>query len=138
MQLHSDSDQSTVHDDDEDDDGENYESILNDLKSQWLQTEVQHCVSKTASEIFWKIGLSFIPKLNTANENKKKTPQFNSIRQKMYQDLLPKVDLRIGYKNKATGEVLEVNDTITRRKQFPSNKFEKLYEIGTINVSLKN
>lgn len=113
---------------------ETYIDLLENLKSQWLLTEVHHCVSKTASEAFWKLCVLQFPKLYNAI-GQKKPPLFQSIRRQMYNDLLPKIELQIGYRNKASGEIIVVNDTVTPIKRFPSDKFDKLYEIGTLDVS---
>lgn len=114
---------------------EDYESILTDLKSKWLLAEIDHTVSKRGSEAFWKIGLEFFPKLFSAYGTKR-TSQFNSMRRKMYRDLLPTIDIEIGYKEKATGQIIVVKDTITPIKRFPPSRFEQLYEIGKVKVML--
>lgn len=53
----------------------------------------------------------------------------------MHRDLLPPIDIEIGYKDKTSGEISVVNDSITPLKRFPEGQFEKLYEIGTVKVS---
>ena len=112
---------------------EEQEYFFENLKSQWLLTETQHNVSKSASEAFWKVALRNFPKLA---KRKRKTPQFKTIRQKMHQDLLPSIDMEIAYRNKASGEITIIKDSITPRKKFPSNEYEKIFEIGTLQVSL--
>ena len=131
----SDSERDFMNDEDENHD---YNTVFNNLKSEWILTEIDHCVSKSASEAFWKLGLKYFTKLANAAGRKKKTPIFKSIRRKMYADLLPPVQLEIGYKNKDTGEIEIVKDTITPMKKYCSTKYEKLYEIGTVKVSIKN
>ena len=128
------SDSSGISDDILYDEEDDYSSILKKLKSDWLLAEIDHCVSKSASEAFWKIGLMYFTKLANA-ARKKKTPLFKSIRTKMYDDLLPPVGLEIAYKNKSNGEIVTINDTITQVKRFPPDKYEKIYEIGTVKVS---
>ena len=120
--------------DDEMDEEEDYDTILEKLKSKWLLTEASHSVSKSASEAFWKVSLDLLPKLNQGVGRKKKIAQFKTIRKKMYEDLLPEIELEIGYKQKSTGDVIVVKDTITPLKQFSTSKYEKLYEIGTVKV----
>ena len=56
----------------------------------------------------------------------------------MYKDLIPEIHIEIAYKDRASGEIVIVNDTITPLKRFPMAKFEKLYEIGTLKVSMCN
>lgn len=116
-------------------DDENYNVIFEKLKSEWLLAEIEHSVSKTASEAFWRIGLKYFPKLQTAAARPKKTPQFQSIRNQMHNDLIPPIDLDFAYKHKRTGEVTIVSDTITPMRRFPTSEYEKLYEIGTVEVS---
>lgn len=99
-----------------------------------MLAEVDHCVSKTASEVFWKIGLQYFHRLHTAL-GRKKTSQFNSIRRQLFKDKLPNIDIETGYKEKSSGEVVVVNESITPVKQFPQSRYEKLYEIGTVQVS---
>ena len=117
---------------------ENYSVILEHLKSQWVLTESIHCVSKTASEQFWKIALMNFTKIANSDgiEMERKIPQFKTIRRQILQDTLPPIHLQIGYKNKASGEIVVVNDTVTPMKNYPTSRYEKLYEIGTVKVSL--
>lgn len=96
--------------------------------------EVNHHVSKTATELFWKVALKFFPKLRSAAETQK-TYQFKTIRKKLYEEKVPNIFMEIGYKNRSTGEVEVVHDASTPVKQFPPNQYEKLYEIATLKVS---
>ena len=114
---------------------EDYDTVYEKLKSEWILAEIDHRVSKTASEAFWKIGLMYFPKIHAALGRRKKIPQFKSVRNKMYEDLVPPVDLEIGYKDKSTGEISVVKDSVTPLKRFPASKYEKIYEIGTLKVS---
>ena len=118
-----------------DGDVEDYDSILKQLKSKWILVEIDHSVSKSASELFWKLALHYFPKLHSCI-GKKKTPQFKTIRRHMYNNLVPPIQLEIGYKDRNSGEVTIVKDTITPIKRFSPAKYEKLYEIGTVQVSL--
>lgn len=116
---------------------EDFDSIFKELKSKWLLTEIDHCVSKTCNDAFWKLGLLYFAKLHSAYGRKKKTPQFNSIRRNMHNNLLPKIDIEVAYKNRTSGEIVTVNDNITHTKRFPQTQYEKLYEIGTLKVMLR-
>ena len=113
---------------------ENYDQIYEQLRSEWLLSEVNHRVSKTATDTFWRIGLKYFHKLHAALGHKR-TCQFKTIRRKIYDDKLPDVLLEIGYKNKTTGEVNVVNEKVTPIKQFSPTQYEKLFEIGSIKVS---
>ena len=116
---------------------DDFSTIFDELKSQWQLTEINHCVSKTASEIFWRTALKYFPKLHGA-KGKKKTLQFKTIRRKMYDEKVPAVTMEIGYRNRDTGEIKIVKDSITQVKNFPPDKFDKLFEIGTVEVSYIN
>ena len=120
---------SDPHSDDEDD----YQTIFSKLKSDWLLIEINHKVSKTATDLFWKIGLIYFPKLRaTAN---KKTCQFKTIRRKIYDDCIPEINMEIGYKKLTTGELQVVNEKYTPVKQYSPKEYEKLFEIASIKVS---
>lgn len=116
---------------------EDYTTVFENLKSKWLLAEIDHCVSKTASEEFWKLGLKFFPILHGALGRKKKTPQFKTIRRRMHDELVPKIELEIAYKNRSSGEIKIIKDTKTPSKQYNSASYEKLYEIGTVKVMKK-
>ena len=53
----------------------------------------------------------------------------------MYKNLLPNLDIQIAYKEKTSGDVVTVNETSTPLKRYPQSRYEKLYEIGTVQVS---
>ena len=116
-------------------DVEDYSTILEKLKSKWLLTEINHSVSKTASDAFWKIGLLFFNELHAAPGRRKKTPQFKTVRRQMYRNLVPEIELEIGYRHKVSGEITVVKDSITPMKRFSTATFEKIYEIGTVKVN---
>lgn len=117
-------------------DMEDYDSILTDFKSQWLLAEIEHSVSKTATDLFWRLASFYFPKLESAvAERKKKPAQFKTIRRQMYEDLLPRIELQIGYKNKASGETFIVNGTVTPLKNYPNSEWDKLFEIAFVKVS---
>lgn len=113
---------------------QDYNTIFEKLKAQWILAEIDHCVSKTANEAFWKISCFFFPKLEAALGRKKKIPQFKSIRRNIHKNLLPPIQLNIGYRDRSTGELTVVKDTVTPLKRFSPTKYEKLYEIGFVNI----
>ena len=132
-------------DDDEDEEEEeelepcDFYSILEEYKSQWMMTELDHTVSKVATNCFWKLALKFMPKLLRAKEIqkiKRKIPKFKQIRENMYEKKTPKVDMEIGYRNRETDELTVVKDTVTPKSRFPPHQFEKCYEIATVKVRL--
>ena len=136
MDVLRDDDSDFSNDDENDGEGsDDYHDILQKLKSSWIMSEIHHSVSKGASESFWRIGLELFPKLSGANGSKK-TPQFNYIRKKMYKDMVPNIDLEIGYKNRSSGEITVVNTTVTPVKNFSPAKFDKMFEIATVKVHI--
>lgn len=112
---------------------ESYDSIFQKLKSKWLLIETAHKVSKCASDLFWRTALQFFPKLKATRDNKK-TQQFKTLRRNVYDEILPSISLQIGYKHRASGNIVVVNDTYTHRKQYSPTEYDKLYEIGTVKV----
>ena len=113
-----------------------YDTVFEKLKSEWLMTEITHHVSKTATDAFWSVGLKYFSMLSAARGRRKKTPQFKSIRRKIYLNSVPPVNLEIGYKDRTTNEIHIVNDTCTPLKRFSPTKFDKIFEIASIKVSL--
>ena len=136
-QEHDEISESDNDDEENVDEIEDFNTILEKLKSEWIEAEIDHCVSKTASDVFWRIGLNYFPKLEAAfGRRRKKVSQFKSLRRTMYDELVPPIELEIAYRDKSTGEISVVKDTNTPLKRFSSSKYEKLYEIGTIKVRL--
>ena len=127
---------STGEEEDIDEEEEDYATVLEKLKSQWLLTEIHHSVSKTASEEFWRVSLEYFHKLESSRGRKKKTSQFKSIRRHMHHNLIPQIDLEIACKNRTTGQITFVKDTVTPLKRFSPSQYEKLYEIGSVKVKI--
>ena len=55
----------------------------------------------------------------------------------MYEDYTPDVHLEIAYQNKATEEIITINDTVTPKSRFPPNEYTKLYETASVKVRIK-
>lgn len=82
-----------------------------------------------------------MPKLVDAQireEVRKRAPQFNHIRRTLHGKYTPTVHLEIAYKNKETGAIIVVKDTVTPKSKFPPHKYEKIYETATVKVILFN
>lgn len=82
---------------------------------------------------------NFLPNLLHARklENiKRKVPQFNRIRETMYEKNTPKVQLEIGYRRKVDDEVTIVHGNANPRSQYPPNEYEKFYEMASVKVIL--
>lgn len=100
--------------------------------------ELDHNVSKSATDAFWKLSCDRMPGLFRAKEIeqiRKKVPQFTHIRRSIYDKKSPDVDLQIGYANKMTGEVTEVNSNVTPTSQYPRSDYQKVYEIASVKVN---
>ena len=131
----SDSDSVIVVEDDEED--EDFNVMLDKFSNKWLAAESDHTVSKTAVEAFWKLAFEHIPKMMKMKERQgysAKIPQFQQIRRKMNDKLVPDVELQIGYRNKSTEEVTEIKSKVTPKSRFPTSDYEKVYEIASVKV----
>lgn len=67
-------------------------------------------------------------------EVKRKIPKFTQIRRTMYKKKTPKVNLEIAFRNKENDAITTVNSTVAPKSQFPPHRFEKLYEMATVEV----
>ena len=118
---------------------EDYFAILKHLSKKWLETEVNHKVSKTASEAFWSLGREWFHKLfvtKSIQNVKRKTPSFVHIRRRLYKEYVPPVMLQFGFKNKVTNEIVNVdNSLVTPKSAFPPHQFDKLWEIAHVQVN---
>ena len=80
-----------------------YEAKLAKLSELWIQLEITHRVSQTASDAFWKLGLKCFPDLLNAKkvqDVKRKVPQFQQQRIKLYDGNVPKVRMDFLIKKK--------------------------------------
>ena len=117
-----------------------YESILLHLSKEWVKAEVNHRVSHAGSEAFWKLGMEWFFKMFQTKATQRvtrKTPQFAHIRRQLYKDYVPPVKIELAYKNRDSGSITIVEDSVTRRNEFPTPEYQKLWEISTIEV-IKN
>lgn len=104
-----------------------------------MVAEVDHRVSKEASDDFFKIGLKWFPILHEAKIREgvsTKTPQFTHIRRTLHKKKVPPIHLEIGYKHKVTGEVIVVEDECTPKSRFPPQQYEKTHEIASVKVGI--
>lgn len=129
------------NDDEEDvEQAPDYEDVLSDMSKKWLATESNHRVSKEASNAFWRIATEYFEKLYDAKRDEritKKTPQFSSIRKKLYIENLPKIKMQLAYQHKTTEELTIVEDVeSTPVSRFPPSQYRRLYEIASVDVSI--
>ena len=116
-------------------DHENNGETIDELAKQWLLIELQHNISKTASNLLWTLALKMVPMLP---QTKKKPPGFPHLRRKLYQNNLPPIKLSFGFEHKATGQLHYVQQETTPLSKYPSSQYRKLYEIATIQVKTLN
>ena len=117
---------------------DDYETILQKLSKEWLDTELDHTVSKTASDAFWAVGKKWFHKLfsTKALQNvRRKTPTFTHIRRQLYDKWTPPVKMEFGFKHKDTGAYTVVEDSeVTPKTRFPANEYDKMWEIAYVEV----
>ena len=132
---------------DESDDDENadenpdfttYKKILQDLAEDWILVEIDHHVSKSATDAFWKVATAKFKQLFEAREArnmKRKIPQFPYLRQTLYDKKVPRISMEIAYQNKETEEITVIEDVEKAPvSKYPPDKFVKLYEKATVKV----
>ena len=117
---------------------DDYLTLFNYLSKEWLKVEVNHHVSKVASEAFWNLGKKWFHHLFRTKEIQgvlRKTPTFVHIRRQFYKKYVPPVQMDVAYQNKENGEltILEGTEVIPRNR-FPASQFHKLWEIGHVEV----
>lgn len=61
-------------------------------------------------------------------------PKLRSQRQKLYKDNVPDIKMEIAYCNKETDQVTVVEADKTPLSRFNPRKFEKLYEVTSVQV----
>ena len=119
---------------------DDYLTILKFLSKEWIKVEIEHRVSHVASEAFWELGKKWFNRLFNAKKAQKitkKTPSFVHIRRQLHLDYVPPVRMDLGYLDTETGEVVIVEDSpITPKKEFPSPRFQKMWEIGHVKVKI--
>lgn len=67
---------------------------------------------------------------------KRKIPMFQQIRRTFHAKNTPKVNLQLAYRNKENEEITIVRDEVTPKSRFPSQQYEQMYEIATVEVNI--
>ena len=141
-----DKDEDENEDEDEGEDEENvdpllfetYTNIYAKLSEDWMLAEVDHKVSKRASELFWKIGRKYFHSLYVAKEResrRKKVPNFKQARKSLYKENVPEITVEVAYKHKRTGEITVEKGNTTPTSKYPANLFSKMSEIASVEVN---
>lgn len=99
--------------------------------------ETNHRVSKQASNDFWDLANRFFHPMYVAKgDGGRKIPQISHLRDKLYDDKVPPVEMEIGYQNKENGEITVVEDIRSAPvSRFPPSTYKRLYEIASVDVS---
>ena len=121
-------------------DEDDYDVILTHLSKEWLKIELNHQVSKVATQTFWELGKKWFHRMFLAKQSQnisKKTPSFVHIRRKMNLNYVPPITLELAYQDKRTGEFSVVEESITPRARFPPHEYTKVWEIAHVQVTLR-
>ena len=117
----------------------NYFSMLHTLSKKWLEIELCHNVSNSASDAFWELATSHVYNMFKVKNDagiKKKTPQFSHLRKKLSARYCLPVRLDFIYKCNSTGRLTKVLDSSkTPTSRFPPSSYTKVLEIGTVKNS---
>ena len=121
---------------------DNYFTVLSKLADQWLNGQLTHSVSASATNFFWDIAMKYIPllsSLKTRDNLTRKTPSFTQERKKLFKDHCPGIKMRYGFKHKATGAVETVDCGTAQAKTFEKNQnYVKVYEEAHVEVIKTN
>ena len=109
------------------------DDCLDEFRKKWLLCELKHRVSKCASNDMWKLALEYVPRLN----NRRKIAQFQQQRRNLHSTMMPQIQLSYAFLDKNTDEILEINNVSTEPspRKFPADKFTKIYDMATIQVT---
>ena len=121
---------------------EDYRNILKDLSEDWISAEIDHRVSKVASNVFWSLAKDYFYRLYSVKFQQgitRKVPNFEHIRRQLYKKKVPKVKMAVCYQSKATGELTVLEDIeSTPVSKFPPSTHKRLYEVAAVDVSIYN
>ena len=140
----ADDDPDNYHDDDDEDieplnateNEKHYFEYLHELSKDWLMVEIDHHVSKKATDAFWALACKKMHQLfesKRRNEVRRKTPKFPQLR-KSLNDKVPEINMEIGFIDRNGDLTVKENLRSTPLKQYPPSQFKKAYEIATVKV----
>lgn len=122
---------------DEEEEGDNYKAIFENVSKKWLNVQLTHDVSMAAANSFWTQAIRFFPALASARERsgvEKSVPGFIHVRRQLYKEYCPEVHMKFVYLNRNTNAVETYHGSKCPRKQFPRNQYIKLYEEAHVKV----
>ena len=131
-----DTDNDHEHEDEGEIDKESFKYLLSQFSEAWVDNQINHKVSKTGASKFWNIATKFMIPLSNAfiKEKKKKFPKFEHIRRKLVKKNVPEVTIEAGYVDKKKTELIISEGEKVNVKDFPREKFEKVFEIASVKV----
>ena len=115
------------------DEENHYYSLLQALSEKWLVVELNHTVSKTASNAFWRIATSLVPILFETKKRlgiSRKTPQFVHLRRKLHKQFLPTIHHTTAYQDKDSLDIVEVPGHDSNL----NNSHIKIFETASVSV----
>lgn len=102
--------------------------------------EIDHKVSKSASNAFFELAKKwFHPLIEAKNAEMifKDVPQFAQIRKNLNDKEVPKVSIKVAYKDKLTEEIIVLDDLQSvPTTSYPRSTHQKLFEMATVDVSI--
>ena len=140
--IHEEHDESDVDESeyDDDDNYRDYKDVLKELSEKWIMAEIDHDVSKEATNTFWQIANKYFHSLYSLKSQQgvtRKIPQFPHLRKTLVHDNVPPVKMEIGYESKDTGDIVVVeNVETTPTSRFPASTHRRLFEIASVDVSI--
>ena len=87
---------------------DNYKDVLHSLSKKWLDTQLHHKVSATATNKFWELSVNYMSKMASLWEREgqpKQIPGFIHQRRKLYEEYSIDIEMEFGFKNKRTGTI---------------------------------
>ena len=116
-----------------------YDKLYRIITEKWQLIEVNHNVSKAATNEFWEVAVRLIPTLIEMKKNTvtRKIPQFVHIRRMMAKKLLPKINHSVAYRHEGSQVVHEVqDDDDEEEKIYKTASYTKLYETASVKVNI--
>ena len=122
-------------DPDPEDPANEYYSMLQALSEKWLLVELEHTVSKAASNSFWGLATTILPSLFEAKNRlriTRKVPQFVHIRRKLHKQYVPAIHHKTAFQQEGSQDVIHVDVPGLDPRLNDSHK--KIFETATVSV----
>ena len=112
-----------------------YFRLLKAITEKWVLVELNHLVSKAASNAFWELSTSLIPALFETKRRlnvKRKTPQFVHLRRKLHKRILPTINHSTAFQAQGSTAIIDDVKDLERRNYEESHS--KIYETASVEV----